>query len=84
MKKTFIFRKPKFMRNDELMQKFIDEAIRIAGIISITDFRTNEQYEIYADYRACIVAAAKAGGFFRTVDFIKWVESEKPELKIYV
>ena len=74
--KKFIFRKPKFMRNDELMQKYIDDAHDVLHNIELSNMITDEEYEMYTLIRVYLKKAAKAGGFFRMKDFFRWMESQ--------
>lgn len=69
------------MRNDELMQKYIDEANDVWNDLQDPTIY-DPDYELYTYYRGCIHKAAKAGGFFRTEDFIEWAKSEKINLSI--
>ena len=75
--KTIIFRKPKFMRSDIAMKAFIDVAECISKTMCKSELTLDEQYEMLKTIGECINEAAKAGGFFSTKDFIKWMEIQK-------
>ena len=70
--KKIIIRKPKFMRSDEGMKAYIKVAETISRELSKTD-SIEEQYYLLKKIGECINSAAEAGGFFRTEDFIKWM-----------
>ena len=69
--KSFIFRKPKFMRSDYAMATYMKVACTISEELLKTD-SIDEGYELLKKIGVCINKAAKSGGFFRTEDFLKW------------
>lgn len=74
--KTFIIRKPKFMRNDEGMKAYLTIAETISKEMCNTD-SLDERYCLLKMTGECINEAAKAGGFLSTEGFIKWMNSKK-------
>lgn len=72
------FRKPEFMRNEELMRERIEDAKVIWGLMSRKTYVDDLLHSIYSDL---IDEAAKAAGFFKTKDFIEWARSEEISLK---
>ena len=74
--KKFI-RKPKFMRSDRAMKTYIDIASIISETMEKSELSLDEKYELLKDIGECINNAAKAGDFFRTEDFIEWMETNK-------
>lgn len=76
---NFIFRKPKFMRSDEVMATYIKVAYTISKELLKTD-SVDERYELLKKIGECINKAAKAGGFLNTKDFIKWCKLSKTPL----
>jgi hypothetical protein len=69
--KKFILRKPKFMRSDVAMATYIKVAKTISDEICKSD-SIDEKCELLKKMGECINKAAKAGGFFRTKDFIDY------------
>lgn len=76
MKKTIIIRKPKFMRNDDVMKTYINVAKSIAKCMDETECTSDQKYEMLKEVGECINKAAKAGGFLSTKDFNKWIFSQ--------
>lgn len=74
--KTFIIRKPKFMRSDEGMKAYVEVAETISKELLKTD-SIDEQHWLLNKIGECMNKAAKAGGFFSTKDFITWMNSKK-------
>ena len=74
--KKIIIRKPKFMRNDEGMKAYIRVAESISEEVGKAD-SIDEQYCLLKQMGECINEAARAGGFFSTEDFIKWMNLQK-------
>ena len=71
--KTLIIRKPKFLRNDDVMKTYIDIGESITKIMDDSKLTTDQKYELLMKLNECLHKAAKAGGFFRTEDFCKWM-----------
>lgn len=74
--KTIIFRKPKFMRNESVMQTYIDVANAISKTIDDPKLELDQRYVLSKKMGECLNKAAKAGGFFRTKDFINWLDNK--------
>lgn len=74
---TTIIRKPKFMRNDECMKIFIDVAYEYSKLLDDPKCTIEDQVRILKKIGQCINNAAKAGGFFRTKDFLNWIKNNK-------
>jgi hypothetical protein len=64
------------MRSDAGMRAYITVANTIGEVLSETD-SVEEQYYLLIRMGECINSAAKAGGFFTTDDFIKWMSSQQ-------
>ena len=75
--KTLIIRKPKFLRSDRAMKTYIDIAASISSCMCDPELTSDEQYELAKKCGECLNKAAKAGGFFSTKDFIKWVNMKQ-------
>lgn len=75
--KTIIIRKPKFMRNDTMMHIYIDVANVINEQACNPDLTPDQRYYFVRRMGECLNKAAKAGGFLRTKDFIRWMELHK-------
>lgn len=77
--KTIILRKPKFMRNDKWMLGLMETASSCADAASIMQKHDDIEacYEFMSKAGDCLNLAAKAGGFFRTKDFFRWLELQK-------
>lgn len=72
--KSIIIRKPKFMRSDAAMVAYVRCANACGKSLDTQDNLTlDEKYELARKIGECINKAAKAGGFLRTKDFIKWM-----------
>jgi hypothetical protein len=71
--KPIIIRKPKFMRNDGLMLGWMKCAQACTNTMSKTK-NLDEQVKMLKQAGECINNAAKAGGFFSTKDYIKWLK----------
>lgn len=69
--KKIIFRKPKFMRDDQSMLDYMSIATIAAGEASKSQTK-DEQLQFLLQSSECIKQAAKAGGFFRTKDFLEY------------
>lgn len=74
---NIIIRKPKFMRNEAVMIACMKCANSFGSVLTSQDVALDEQYETMKKIGECINEAAKAGGFFSTKDFIKWMEKRK-------
>ena len=74
---NIIIRKPKFMRNEAVMIAYMKCANSFGSVLTSQDVTLDEQYETMKKIGECINEAAKAGGFFSTKDFIKWMEKHK-------
>ena len=74
--KTLIIRKPKFMRSDAAVKAYIDIAESISKTMCESEMTLDEQYEQFKKLGECLNKAAKAGGFFTTKDFLKWMEMQ--------
>lgn len=72
-----IIRKPKFMRNEGAMATYIVVAETIAMELARPETTPEEEYYYFKRIGECLDKAAKAGGFFRTKDFIKWLDEQK-------
>ena len=73
---TVIFRKPKFMRNESDMQTYLDIAHAIGKTIDDPELDLDQRYVLSKTMGECLNKASKAGGFIRTEDFIKWLDSK--------
>lgn len=79
--KKLIIRKPKFMRNDELMERFIEEAQDIQKKIKGLESPLDSQYgDLWDTWWSYIGAATKAGGFFNVDSFLEWAKREGIDL----
>jgi hypothetical protein len=76
MNKTLIIRKPKFMRNDEVMKTYLGVAATIGKEMTRSELTTDQLYELSKKIGECLNKAAKAGGFFSTADLIKYMNSQ--------
>jgi hypothetical protein len=70
--KPIIIRKPKFMRSEFACAANMLCAKTFMAMSTQSDLTTDERYDLIKKSGECINKAAKAGGFFRTKDFIKW------------
>lgn len=74
-------RKPKFMRNDLLMQQYIEQARGIQNLIKTCKSLTDSQYvDLWDSWWFYIGRAAKAGGFFSMRAFRKWAKKSNTNL----
>ena len=76
--KKLTFRKPEFLRDETLMRERIEDAKVIWELMSN---KTYVDCTLQSFYDDLIGEAAKAGGFFKTKDFIEWAKSEGISLK---
>lgn len=76
-----IIRKPKFMRNELLMQQMIEAAQDIQRQIGSCEPMMDSQYvDLWDNWWHCIRIAAKAGGFFNLDDFREWTKKQNIDL----
>ena len=75
--KTLIIRKPKFMRSDYCMKIYLDVAETIGKEACKPELSPGQRYYLLKKVGECLYKAAKAGGFFRTKDFLAWVDKNK-------
>lgn len=78
--KHIIIRKPKFMRNDELMHEWIKIAQNIQKQIKESDTTESQYIDLWNGWWHCIHNAAKAGGFFSKDSFMRWTARENIKL----
>lgn len=79
--KKLIIRKPKFMRNEALMQQFIERAQDIQKQIKSCESPLDSQYiDLWDTWWHHIGAAAKAGGFFNVDSFLEWAKERNINL----
>lgn len=69
---NIIIRKPKFMRSDSVAALYLMIAESMAESLTRPGLSVDEQYDVLKTIGECTNKAAKAAGFFRTKDFIKW------------
>ena len=74
--KTFIIRKPKFMRNEEGFKAYVKCIETIDEALCNTRSKEERDYLI-RKIRYCTNKAVEAGGFFNAEDFIKWMYLQK-------
>ena len=77
MNNKFIFRKPKFMRNDRRMEGHIAIARNIEKTIDEVGIESAEMQGMFSSMTYHWRMAAKAGGFFRMEDFWAWMDEQK-------
>ena len=75
-----VIRKPKFMRNMSAVKAYMTLAENFAMLADKSD-TTDEIYEHMKKSGEYINEAAKAAGFLKTEDFIKWLDNEKAKLE---
>jgi hypothetical protein len=75
--KTIIIRKPKFMRDDKLMEGHIAIAKGIAETIEQVGIVSAEMQGMFTEMNYHWNKAAQAGGFFRIEDFWRWMDEQK-------
>lgn len=78
--KNIIIRKPKFLRDDELMQQYIETARKIQREINGGELMDSLYADLWGSWWYYINRAAKVGGFFNTDSFMKWAERENIKL----
>lgn len=72
-----IIRKPKFMRNDEVMRSYLIVAATITKEACRPDLSQDARVDSLAMAGGCMKKAAKAGGFMSVKDMIDWAAKHK-------
>lgn len=71
--KTIIIRKPKFMRNDDVMRTYISVAETISKEACRPERTTEQRFELLSKVSEYMGEAAKAGGFRNISDMCRWM-----------
>lgn len=70
---NIIIRKPKFMRDEATMATWVTVAESFSKEMNKPDLTLEMKSDLLVRIGYCLSEAAKAGGFFSTKDFCRWM-----------